>query len=373
MGNSFFEKVSYISNNNYVVKKLVRKPIKLIRYIRSYSQAKKLYERIIKNISSVKNDNIIWYFCSAEHSNLGDLAQRYCIEQWLSENYSDATVVEIPTKGILRFKKKIIKAIQDKYDKDQLIVFQSGYTMSDLHPDEKVRNIILNKFNEGRILIFPQTILYRDEKKKEETFQLLKKCSGLLLLVRDEQSYQYACKNFPGIKTELYPDIVTTLIGKRDLDNDRQGIGLCVRNDGEKYYSYEQINDLNRKLGNLDTVTVTDTDCKDIGKITSQSIEKSVWNKIQSFSEKRLIVTDRYHGTIFSLVAGTPVIVIKTKDHKVSTGVKWFEGIYDGYIYYCDEIDKVPELAKKILADKKDHVCLPYFKKKYYDTLKNKI
>lgn len=50
-------------------------------------------------------------------------------------------------------------------------------------------------------------------------------------------------------------------------------------------------------------------------------------------SHYKVVITDRYHGTIFSLIANTPVIIIKSTDHKVTTGADWFKGIYDDYVY----------------------------------------
>ncbi len=60
----------------------------------------------------------------------------------------------------------------------------------------------------------------------------------------------------------------------------------------------------------------------------------------------KLIITDRYHGTILSLVAGTPVIVIKTTDHKVTTGAEWFRGVYDDYVYLAESLQQAYDIAK---------------------------
>ena len=82
-----------------------------------------------------------------------------------------------------------------------------------------------------------------------------------------------------------------------------------------------------------------------------------------------MVITDRYHGTIFSLVAGTPVIIIKTTDHKVVTGAEWFRGVYDDYVYLAETLDEAYELAKKLLSASLTNRLLPYFEKNYYDKL----
>lgn len=370
MIDSVYKKVSYFTNEHNLIKSIARKPALLYRYIRSYPKAKALYKKIVSDVENAYGDKIIWYCCAPVHQNLGDLAQRMCIKKWLEENYPDHCVIEVPTKGILTFKKQVLEAVKKKYSKEQLVVFQSGYTMTDHHPDERVRQIVLDNFSESPILIFPQTILFNDEKKLAKCRDSLKKCSRLLLLTRDRKSYEFAVEHFPGVKTELFPDIVTTLIGTRDHSDKRSGIGLCVRNDGEKYYSYEQIDALKEKLGKLADVSVTDTDCSGIGEITDETIRSAVLDKIDKFAGKELIITDRYHGTIFSLIAETPVIVIKTRDHKVSTGVDWFKNVYDDNVFYCEDIEKVPGLAAEILSESGERKLAPHFKENYYDKLK---
>lgn len=366
------ERFKFKIRKNKLLKSVLRIPYVAFFYIKSYPEAIEMKNGIINILDNISNSNKkVYYFCEAEHPNLGDLAQRYCIENWLEEYYPEYEVVQIASLAMLRFKNKILSSIANSITKDDIFVFQSGYTMTDTHQDDKVRRIVLDVFNSQRTIIFPQTILFKDRKLIEERKRIFEKCDKLLLLLRDEISYEYAKKYFPNTNIKLYPDIVTSLIGMKSFDiENRSGIGLCMRNDGEKYYSYEEILNLKQKLELIDFVDVTDTNCSSSIKINRESIYSTVWGKIEDFSRKKVIVTDRYHGTIFSLVAGTPVIVIKTNDHKVSTGVKWLKGIYDNYAYYCENIKDVPMLVSKIYSENRDNKLRAYFKHEYYDKLK---
>jgi exopolysaccharide biosynthesis predicted pyruvyltransferase EpsI len=87
------------------------------------------------------------------------------------------------------------------------------------------------------------------------------------------------------------------------------------------------------------------------------------------FSRYRVTITDRYHGTIFSLAANTPVIVIKTTDHKVTTGADWFKGVYDDSVFVAESLDHAYELAGKILKNYNYPILRSYFKENYYDRL----
>ena len=92
-------------------------------------------------------------------------------------------------------------------------------------------------------------------------------------------------------------------------------------------------------------------------------------NEIDTYAHYRAVITDRYHGTILSLVAGTPVIIIKTTDHKVTTGAEWFKGVYDDYVYVANSLDEAYEIAKSVLNKKLTNNLSPYFETNYYDKL----
>lgn len=51
----------------------------------------------------------------------------------------------------------------------------------------------------------------------------------------------------------------------------------------------------------------------------------------------KLVITDRYHGLIFSVITHTPVIVFKSFDTKISSGVKWFKDLE--WVHYVDSND----------------------------------
>ena len=69
---------------------------------------------------------------------------------------------------------------------------------------------------------------------------------------------------------------------------------------------------------------------------------------IHYYSQFRAIVTDRYHGTIFALVAGTPVIVLRTTDHKVTSGATWLNRYYPEYVYPAQSLDEAVSIAGRL-------------------------
>ncbi len=360
---------------NREIKKILHRPYVMYKKIKEKEKYKVYVEKTQRDIMEAnQSEKKIWYFCAAIHNNLGDLAQRYCIEKWIDENYPNLSTIIIPTKAVEYIGSKIISELKNKINVQDIIIFQSGYTMSDVHPDDNVRKLILSNFKKNQYIIFPQTVLYNNVKKIKKMQKAFDNTEKMCLIARDTVSQENIKKYFNINNSKLYPDIVTTLIGTKQYNNKRSGICVCVRNDGEKYYDDKEINKLIERLKKIDNnIDLTDTNCAKLDVVNHNIIEKEIFKKIEEFSKYKVIITDRFHGTIFSLIAGTPVIVIKTNDHKVATGINWFKNVYDDYVNYCEDINDVPKIVEKYYGKELNHILAPYFKKEYYDKLKKEI
>lgn len=331
-----------------------------------------LYYRTNRLLNSInKKDNKIFYFGIPAHANLGDLAQGVCIRKWLKKHYPDRTIVEIETNAVVNTHFSLMKRIKKLYMNNDIIVFQSGYTTTDLGGfADEMHRAVMKAFPDARMLMLPQTIYFKDEKNKKRT-EIVYNSMGnrLLFLSRDRISYEMAKEMFPNVQQMLYPDIVTTMIGNYNYSGKREGILFCCRNDEEKYYSDEEIDSLMNKCAMICSVEKTDTTKRGNVKDIIKNPEEYIMREVEKYSKYRLIITDRYHGTILSLVAGTPVIVIKTTDHKVTTGVEWFKGVYDEYVKLVQNLDDVYDIACDIYNLTIQKKMYPYFEKEYYDKL----
>lgn len=317
----------------------------------------------------------ILYFGIPMHPNLGDQAQKYCIRNWIQEYYSDYDVLEIPTRIVVDNRFKFLDILKKNVRKTDIFIFQSGYCTHDIEPSKEdlMHRIVIKNFPENRMLMLPQTVYFQSEERRRASSEIYNLADNMLFLARDAVSYEMAKNMFDKLKIELYPDIVTTLIGTKKYTNNREGIFLCVRRDCEKYYSDEDIEKLIHKLQSICEVYRGDTTLDDCDPYwLDKHLEEKLDDVLKQYAKYRVIITDRYHGTIFSIIAGTPVIVIKTQDHKVSTGVDWFKGIYDG-VYFANDLEEAHEYAEKLLADKRCFNPSPYFKEKYYDHLKERF
>ena len=106
----------------------------------------------------------------------------------------------------------------------------------------------------------------------------------MLFLARDEVSYRKAEEMFPDIKVELYPDIVTSLIGTKHYSQNRNGILMCCRDDLEKFYTDKEILNLMERLKGIGKVSMTDT-TKHVDRLEIvRNAEKYIWKEIEEYS-----------------------------------------------------------------------------------------
>ncbi len=334
----------------------------------------KLYKETKKALEDSKEQKRIIYIGVPAHGNLGDLAQGICIRKWIKKHFSDRQIVEIETNALVNTTRSALKILKKEYNEEDIIIFQSGYTTTDLggYADE-MHCAVINALPSAKMIMMPQTIYFQSDARKENTSQTYDKAKNMLFLARDAVSFEMAKEMFKKISLLLYPDIVTTMIGQFEFSNKRDGIMVCCRDDSEKFYSDEEIDSLINKCSEFTNVNKTDTTKRNKKNDIVINAEKHIMAEIEEYSKYKLVITDRYHGTIFSLIAGTPVIIIKTTDHKVTTGADWFKGVYDSHVMVAQTLDEAFEKAKEIYQ--KNPACrLPkYFEQEYYDKLPDKF
>ena len=330
-----------------------------------------------KTVNSIRNSNIegskIYYFGVPEHSNLGDMAQCYCIRRYFKKFFPEYNVVEILTRNYLDNCFGLRNYLNTIIRPDDLIFFQSGYCTQDLGGREDLMHqAVIRDFPDNILVMLPQTVYFKSKKRKEQASKIYDAHRKLYFLARDQVSYAYAKDIFPHLSIDCYPDIVTCLIGKYMYAFEREGILFCIRNDSEKYYTDEEIEKLKVKFKGIKCESL-DTSIRVSPEKIQKNLQAYIENYIQKFSHFKLIITDRYHGTIFSLIANTPVIVIKTTDHKVKTGVDWFKDVYHDQVYFADTLDDAYIQADRILKNHIYNQNVSYFEEMYYSKLRAKI
>ena len=321
-------------------------------------------------LASIDDRPAVFYFGIPMHSNMGDLAQCMCIRNWIQKWYPTLNLIEVDSKVFMNPKSSLRKRLRTKIRKEDIIIFQSGYCTQDLGGvEDLMHQAVMEDYTENRMLMMPQTVFFNSIERYKKASFIYDAHKHLLFLARDSVSYDTACRMLPHGNVHKYPDIVTTLIGKYQFNRTRNGILFCLRNDGEKLYKDEELDGLKERLKEFDYVEEFDTTIQENITAKSPNLNDYLMDFISKFADYKLVITDRYHGTIFSLVAQTPVIVLKTTDHKVQTGVDWFKGGYDNNVVFADSLDQALVIAKDMLNRNYVISNKPYFECEYYDKL----
>lgn len=324
----------------------------------------------------------------ATNPNLGDQAQRMCTLEWIKKNYPNSTCIEIGNFGptiYYRYSKSTIFEIIACYIKllclkmkvkdTDLFLGHSGYFMIDHHTGWKMFTNIMHYFPHNKVVIMPQTVNFYTPCVREHIAKCFAENKNVLLLCRDEVSYGKSKELFPTTKLLLFPDIVTSLIGTKKYGCEREGVLFCMRDDVEAYYKPEQIDGLMARFGNI-RKEKTDTTLHGVNqKQVDRNRDKLIWDAIDNFATYKVVITDRYHGTIFSAIASTPVVVINSADHKLSSGVNWFpKEIFKDYVQFANNLDEAYTIANQMLGRTDlEYNNPPYFKEKYWSKLKEQI
>ena len=359
----------------YPVIRILRSPIRNIEfYLRDRDSVSHFFEW---NNDVSLSDAKVYYFGVPIHNNLGDLAQTVCTREWLKSKFSDYDILEVESYAVRnrRFRKKLVKMITEK----DILVFQSGYCTRKNNPNHIMLKTIASVCSNNRILVLPQSVLLVDEKEISKTREILSKCSRILFTTRDEVSNEMARNFISEDRSMCLPDIVTSWIGRLNYaeNGKKDGVLICVRNDDEKYYSDEEIIELKNNLLTLtDRIGITDTQGRRGLDYRSKDLEECIINKINEIGTYKVIITDRFHGAVFGMIANTPVIIIKTRDHKVTATLNWFKGLYsENSIRVASDLKEALLLTKNILKENivvnnEDHLYKKFYEKRLLEEAK---
>ena len=322
-------------------------------------------------------------FSIPTHPNLGDQAQLMCTEKWIKENFNEFKFISLSHICVpftndwrsLLFNYSfwcfvVLKLVVRKND---VFIGHSGYFFVDHHGGWYSYDFLMKNFK-NKFIILPQTINFYTPYVKQKVSKTFGNKRNLIILCRDEVSYKNAKELFGTTRLLLYPDIVTSLIGTRKYDKKREGVLFCMRDDIEAFYTPDQVDSLMNRFGKIRKEKVDTT-----LKISKNQMKKQrdilINDMIDKISTFKVVITDRYHGTIFSAVANTPVVVINSADHKLSSGVNWFpKDEYKNNIQFANSLEEAFEKAEGILnSSDLLHLNPPYFKEKYWDVLCEKL
>lgn len=271
-----------------------------------------------------KNKKYVFIMCAADYENLGDIAITEAQYKILKEMYGpDYDVVRVPVKDV----DSIVNAIKKLSIDNVIVTIIGGGNSGTLYEFiERKRRYILKELSEYSIISFPQSIYYekniRGEVYKKEFIRLCNKCSRLVLLARDKNSY--AIYKTMGLKCMLVPDSAFMLEFRYSIEK-KNSIAWIFRNDKEKGITNEDREAIISSISNIG-LRIENKDTCDITVEAETDLQKLLNSYISEISKMKLVITDRLHGMILAIIAGTPCIVFDNNNGKI-------ESLYNTWLY----------------------------------------
>ena len=272
-------------------------------------------------------------FLAADYGNIGDLAISSAQEKFIKENLTDYEVFPVPIS-----KTRIwLDSIKKQVNSEDIITIIGGGNMGSLYPDiEDLRQLVIRSFPYNKIVCFPQTLDWDESQSSNKALKKIVKIysshTDIHIFARESITYRKLEEIFsgqPNVKIGFVPDIVMSASAKKlgvESSSKPAGVLTCLRNDKECGLKAEHYAILDRVIGDTGlTITKTDTHAGGSG-LSKAECNKLLSNKIQQFAEAQLVITDRLHGMILCMLAGTPCLVLPNSNHKIrQTYLDWLK------------------------------------------------
>ena len=194
-----------------------------------------------------------------------------------------------------------MQAVLRTIDSKDLVFIQGGGNFGNLYKSVEVsRRFIVSKIKKNTIIILPSTIYFTNSLKGKIELKrsqyIYNKNHQLVITTREKYSYSFSEKYFDKCKNIMFPDMVFF------ISDNIKGI--------------------------------------------------EVESMIKEFKSAKLIITDRLHGLIFSIITNTPCIVLPSLDNKIKGTYGWVEKEPQIIFLKTEEINNLDEIIKNMLKIK---------------------
>lgn len=297
----------------------------------------------------IKYNKKIFLIGTPWYGNLGDHAITLGEKFIIKEIFPEHKIIDIPYNIYFSKLSKIFKL---KIAPNDIIYLQGGGNLGSLYPqEENLRRDVIKKYKRNKIIVMPVSIFFHDnnfgKSELEKSSKIYNSHNKLTIISRDEVSFDFAKKYFYKVNNILAPDAVTSLDGiLSDVNVNRKGVQIFLRKDIEKILSDDIIKKIEIYLNKYNIeYSVSDTTVP--YEVREKQRKTEVFSRLIMARKARLVITDRYHGLIFSVITHTPVIVFKSFDTKISSGMKWFEDLE--WVHYVDsnDLDNIFKIINK--------------------------
>ncbi|HWP59920.1 MAG TPA: polysaccharide pyruvyl transferase family protein [Candidatus Acidoferrales bacterium] len=217
-----------------------------------------------------------------------------------------------------------------------VILLHGGGNFGDVWPTRELfRERVIRKFPDNKIVILPQTIFFQDSSNLRRARSVLNQHSNLVILARDRRSFEFARNEFRAASA-LCPDLAFILGPLARPAESQQDILWLARTDVESRGAASFLDAMGvcrtdwlaenptlakRLYGRLKQPMVRHP--RICGRLLGPTLrDRLAWQRVMRgarlLSGGRVVVTDRLHGHILSILLGIPHVVLDNSYGKVS-------------------------------------------------------
>lgn len=297
-------------------------------------------------------------FLAADYGNIGDIAISHAQKQYLQRVLTDYEVISVAISQT-RF---VLNSIKQQIRETDIVTIIGGGNMGGTYPDiEELRQLIIKSFPANRIVCFPQTLDWNNSDQSQHALQRIvnvyAKHPDIHVFARESitaAKLNELFSAYSNVHIGLVPDIVMSAnaiaLGTTDCVVPL-GILRCLRDDKEAALSAEQYSMIDKALAATGhTIEKTDTHAGG-SQLNEAQCTKLLTDKLSQFRAAKLVVTDRLHGMILSLLSGTPCLVLPNSNHKIrQTQLDWLRNHPRLVFLELDEIADIATFIDSLLS-----------------------
>ena len=294
--------------------------------------------------------------------NVGDHAQVIAIRAWLDKHFGKLPTLEMDKDRGHYY----LPALRWLVNREDIFFLHSGGNLGDRGIwSEGMRREVISNFPQNQIVSLPQTIFFSDTPKgkteRETSRHIYAQHPQLTVIGRDPRSGELAAELFPQAQSFCMPDFVLSLPPRAsETPPDTTKVLLCLRLDDESALTPKQRQEIGESLP---------YDCSYYDTTLDKAIdvdrrEATLDETLAKFLAADIVVTDRYHGLIFTVLCQKPCVVLRTVDHKLTSAIYWFKDLPS--VMFAQSLEEVPELVEqglKIASNKTIDWSTVYFDK----------
>lgn len=305
---------------------------------------------------------------TAEHPNYGDFAISIA-QQLFLEHYVDGKIIEYSEEEISR--PLTYRLIEKQIKPGDIIFLQGGGNFGNVyHFHEGYRRKVISQFRNNKIVLFPQTMFFTDDEEGKKELELSQKTYNahpdLVLALREKESFHRAQEAFPNAKVIFCPDIVLYLNKTFEKKDSNGKVLMLLRVGKEEKFPQAEKDKFIETLKKDYPVEFNDHGCHE--KINASTRLGLFRSQVELYANYSVVITDKLHGAIFTILSGTPCIMLPTLSHKISSTYSLFQNT-EGY-YLAESAEEVCAFARQAVQIQK---CDTPDLTAYYDALAQTI